>query len=192
MKMLRYTPQQLLAVEHLDLVKWVIRDNITVNENICGFGYDDLYQEGCVHLCRAAATYDGSKAKFRTYARVVICNGLIDHCRRFYNKRIRFVSLDDSEALPQSVALVSKDVPIDTLTETDAVRLLEAFKPELSGVALRGIEALQLKVQGQSVTQIAASYGVKPNQVGAWISKAATKLKCNPRFITALGRDARQ
>jgi RNA polymerase sigma factor (sigma-70 family) len=182
--MLQYTTKQQLAAENLDLVKWVILDNININEEVYGFGYDDLFQEGCVHLCRAAEGYDGSSAKFSTYACVVVRNGLLYHCRRHYHKRVRFVSLDDCEAPPQSEA----DAPSDELTESDVVSLLESFKPEFSGAALRGIEALQLKVRGYSGAEIAAMYGVQPNLVGAWTSRASAKLRRNHRFLTAIGK----
>ena len=40
-----------------------------------------------------------------------------------------------------------------------------------------GVEALELKIAGYSGTDIAKLYGVQPNHVGAWISRAAQKLK---------------
>ena len=55
--------------------------------------------------------------------------------------------------------------------------MLEYGKRTYNGVARLGVEALELKIAGYSGTDIAELYGVKPNHVGAWIARAAQKLK---------------
>ena len=55
--------------------------------------------------------------------------------------------------------------------------LLDRCKKAYSGVARLGIEALEWKINGYSSADIARLYGVKPNHVGAWISRAAKKLR---------------
>ena len=45
--------------DHLALVEQVLRRSISVNESIDGMGHDDLYQDGCIALCRAAVSYRG-------------------------------------------------------------------------------------------------------------------------------------
>ncbi|MFG6351165.1 MAG: hypothetical protein K1W21_05990, partial [Oscillospiraceae bacterium] len=40
-----------------------------------------------------------------------------------------------------------------------------------------GVEALEWKVKGLSGADIAQLYGAKPNQVGAWISRATQKIR---------------
>ena len=47
--------QRALVEENLSLVGQTIARHIRYNEDICGMGADDLYQEGCWALCRAAA-----------------------------------------------------------------------------------------------------------------------------------------
>lgn len=44
--------------EHLALVEQVLRRSIKTNETVDGMGHDDLYQDGCIALCRAAVSYD--------------------------------------------------------------------------------------------------------------------------------------
>ena len=39
--------QRLLVENNLSIVRWAIQKHIAVHEHIYGFGYDDLYQEGC-------------------------------------------------------------------------------------------------------------------------------------------------
>lgn len=56
-------------------------------------------------------------------------------------------------------------------------QVLDYGKRTYSGVARLGVEALELKIAGYSGSDIAQLYGVKPNHVGAWISRAAAKLK---------------
>ena len=71
-----------LSGERIALVHRAIREHIVVNETIFGFGYDDLYQEGCIWLCKAAATFQKEKGvKFETYAYKVVSNGLRTYCR---------------------------------------------------------------------------------------------------------------
>ena len=49
--------QQTLVEKNLSIVHWVIVNNIHVNPGICGLEYGDLFQEGCLWLCKAAFTY---------------------------------------------------------------------------------------------------------------------------------------
>lgn len=77
------TEAQRSLVEHyLPVVDWVIRDHIKLNPQVCGLDYSDVHQEGCVHLCRAAAAYTGEPASFGAYAQKVVRNGLIPYCPR--------------------------------------------------------------------------------------------------------------
>lgn len=48
--------QQELVEQHTPLIRWTIWKYIDIKETICGLGYDDLYQEGALALCYAAAT----------------------------------------------------------------------------------------------------------------------------------------
>ena len=49
-----------------------------------------------------------------------------------------------------------------------------------------GIEALELKVKGFSGAEIAELWGVEQNHVGAWISRAKSKLLKNEQFTLEL------
>ena len=165
-----------LVEKHLNCVHWVIGHYIAVNEGVCGLGYDDLYQEGCMALCRAAASYNPQNgAQFHSYAISVIRNYLIDYCRHIQTQRsyAQVVSLEELREDSSREPSVSYD---DT-NRLYAEQLLAYGKRTYNGTARLGIEALELKIQGYSGTEIAKFYGVKPNLVGAWISRAAAKLK---------------
>ena len=86
--------QQELVSQNLPVVHWVICDYIHVNPTICGLEYSDLFQEGCLWLCKAAATYkDDGRAQFSTYAKTVVKNGLLSYCRKVCNHRSHFSRL---------------------------------------------------------------------------------------------------
>lgn len=84
--------QQEMVEQHLDLVSIILRKYISTNEQIRGLEYDDLYQCGCLALCKAAYHYDG-RVKFETFAGTVIRNALLDECRKattVYSKQLSY------------------------------------------------------------------------------------------------------
>ena len=94
--------QQFLVENSLEFVHWTIAHLISRMDD--RMEYDDLFQEGCVALCHAAASYHGGTS-FKTYAITVIRNHLFDCCRKqaSWRKYISEQSLDDPDAtLPRS------------------------------------------------------------------------------------------
>ena len=159
--------QQELVAQNLPVVHWVICDYIHVNPTICGLEYSDLFQEGCVWLCKAAATYeDDGRAQFATYAKTVVKNGLLSYCRTICNRGKMFSRLiigehgelaADGEALePQSDTFDAQVSLMETLS------LLEASKQDYDGVARLGIEALALKLQGMRSRAQPPNYAATP------------------------------
>ena len=65
----------------------------------------------------------------------------------------------------------------ELLGQMDTADLLADCKRRYSGVARLGVEALELKVKGLSGADIARLYDAKPNQVGAWVSRAKAKMR---------------
>lgn len=59
--------QQTLVEKNLSIVHWVIVNNIHVNPGICGLEYGDLFQEGCLWLCKAAFTYHAGQAQLSNH-----------------------------------------------------------------------------------------------------------------------------
>jgi len=185
--------QRQLVEDHIHIVEWAIYDHIEVNENLCGFGYDDLFQEGCLCLCKAAATYVSESAQFDTYAQVVVRNGLFTYCKKMCRIQKPLVNLSDVPLDPKDGGgetygdyFAGEDVFETLISYTDVIDLLESVKPEYNGVARLGIEALELKVKGYSGAEIARMWGVEQNHVGAWISRAKKKLRNNERFVMGL------
>ena len=169
-----------MVKQNLSVVRRTIRRSIDTNESVCGMGFEDLYQEGCVALCHAASYNPQAGAQFSTYVETVIRNHLLDYCRTLQAKRRygQVISLDDrredSASREHLMSYDDRDRQINRLCLT---QLLEHGRHSYSGVAKLGIEAMELKVKGYSGADIAELYGVEQRQVGAWISRAAQKLR---------------
>lgn len=180
--------QRRLVEDHLYVVHQVIHDRIVVNEQLYGFEYDDLFQDGCIWLCKAAVHYRPEKAvQFSTFAKKVITNGLKTYCRLMFNKQKRLVSLpnyaDPSEQILSMDQFSSGPDRDQFESELDVFLLLQNLKRQYTGTTRWGIEAIEWKIKGYTGVQIAAMYGVKPNHVGAWISRAVRKIARNRMFI---------
>ncbi len=152
--------QRSMVEANMDVVRWAIRTSIQVNEQRYGFGYDDLFQEGCIWLCKAAVTYDpDGGASFPTYAQRVVENGLRTYCRLQHSKERRSFPVSeifDTEADGHRAMTSGIRSLQEQLAEVDALSLLESAKQQYNGVARLGIEAIQLKFIGLSNTDIAA------------------------------------
>lgn len=185
--------QRVLAEQNLHLVRWTIREYIDVREEIEGLGLEDLCQEGAIALCHAAATYQAGAVQFKTYAVTVIRNYLLDHCRKVMaqQRNMSTLPLDAplDEDKPPSQISFAPDHTEEWISDLYVFRILEHGKRTYSGVAKLGIEALELKIKGYSGTDIAKLYHTKPNHVGAWISRAAEKLRSDSVAMGLLGMD---
>lgn len=175
--------QQALVETNLLVVDKVISRYIKVNENVSGLGWDDLYQEGAIALCKAASTFDGTSVKFSTYATSVVRNHLYSYCKAVCTEQKKFptVSLppaapEDDRPPPFPEPCVS-DSTERLIAELDAADLLADYKRRFTGVARLGVEALELRTMGLNGADIARLYGVKQNQVGAWVTRATKKSK---------------
>jgi RNA polymerase sigma factor (sigma-70 family) len=179
--------QRRLVEQNLSIVDWVLLDHIKVNEAIVGLGREDLRQEGYIWLCHAAATYDGASASFSTYARRVVRNGLISHCRKISRRPAPLPLLpsdpfEDEPSGPGYAPQVRDEVD-KMIDQIDTIALLHRVKQKYTGVTQLGIEALELKVRGLDSLDIAAVYGVKDNLVRVWISRAVQKLRQDEQFL---------
>ena len=181
--------QRELVENNLSLVYWVIMESIHVNETIYGFGYEDLYQEGCIWLCHAAATYDPVRSRFPTYAKRIVRNGLLSYCRQMCFRQRRFTYLAvglHGELLADGEPILPPDDFHAQVNMIETLDLLAYAEKKDQGVTKLGIEALKLKLKGMSVSEIASLYHVPPPHVGAWISRATQKLRKDTPFLSGL------
>ena len=181
--------QRELVENNLSLVYWVIMESIHVNETIYGFGYEDLYQEGCIWLCHAATTYDPVRSRFPTYAKRIVRNGLLSYCRQMCFRQRRFTYLAvglHGELLADGEPILPPDDFHAQVNMIETLDLLAYAEKKYQGVTKLGIEALKLKLKGMSVSEIASLYHVPPPHVGAWISRATQKLRKDTPFLSGL------
>ena len=190
--------QHQLIEASLPLVGWTVRRYFTCKENVVGLSYDDLFQEGCVGLCKAASDYDRTQGQFHTFAVSVIRNHLIDYCR--------YLTADMRNGLTCSLeemaengwdgsgaglrAQKAMDAESELLSDLCTSGFLETRKRRYDGSARLGVEALELKVLGgYGVTDIAKRYEAKPNLVGAWMTRAIKRIRSDisQEEIDALG-----
>lgn len=186
--------QQNLVEQNIGLVERIVSRYIRANEGVCGLSRDDLRQEGALALCHAAAAYDGVSAQFSTYATTLIRNHLLDCCKSANTQQKHLCSLPvgpgfagdgHPPSIPEPTAADEVERLIDQL---DIAALLAHYKSAYSGVALLGLEALELKIRGFSGADIARLYHTEPNHVGAWISRTKAKLKKDDAFCRLYGR----
>lgn len=177
-----------LSEDHLYLVRHIVLKTIGLDESIQGLGYDDLYQVGCEALCHAAMTYDESyHTPFAAYATTVIRNQLISHCRSVTRIQSGLQYLDApigcENGLTGLELLADRlQTQEEGLSDEEAISLLTETEKDYTGVCQKGIAALRFRFMGHSCKEIAARYGVKPNHVSAWISRAEKRLRTDRRF----------
>ena len=183
--------QQRLVETHIDVIEWTIRESIYYNEGIVGLSYNDIYGEGCYWLCRAALDYNGT-TKFKTYSKVVVKRGLISYCRNVFDKYKRqpLLHMGDvnySENVYNRYCISFTENEMEySISTVKILDILGSVKAEYSGVVRKGIEALEMQLKGYSGPEIAEMYGVKPNHVSAWKSRASQRLRKDNRFISGI------
>lgn len=171
--------QRQMVTENMGLVGKVIRDKVHGSNQLGIYTYDDLFQIGCIGLCKAAATDKGGC--FSTYAyRLIwheICSALIYTSRRSAEELPM-----DPEVMESSVRLVryGDDMFEDSI---EINNLLDMAEIQVKGVTAKGIRAIRLMADGYTCREIGEQMGANANNVTAWVSKARKHLKTNPELL---------
>ena len=164
--------------ENLGLVNKVINDKVHGPYHLGIYSREDLFQIGCIGLCKAAATDKGGN--FSTYAyRLIwnqICDALIYSTRRQANEVTYDVSPYTAEADENDLAL---GIAID--------QALEKAKLEAPPSTVKGIEAIRLMADGFTCREIGELMGATDKVVAAWISKARKFLKSRKDVLELAG-----
>lgn len=175
---MQMTPIQQKTVEdNLGLVGKVIRDKVRGINQMGIFDYHDLFQIGCLGLCRAVMTDSGRS--FSTYAyRLIwneICDALIYATRRQETELqiLEWPGGEDGGSLERYIMQVEVRSGIQRARKT------------ANHCAQKGIDALLLQSEGYSCKEIGARMHAAPNLVTAWMSKAKVHLRRQPELIRA-------
>ena len=176
---MKLTPEAQRKVEdNLGLIHKVINDKVHGPYQLGIYSREDLFQIGCIGLCKAAATDKGGN--FSTYAyRLIwnqICDALIYSTRRQANEVTYDVSPYTAEADENDLAL---GIAID--------QALEKAKLEAPPSTVKGIEAIRLMADGFTCREIGEQMGATDKVVAAWISKARKFLKSRKDVLDMAG-----
>lgn len=167
--------QQRIVSENMGLVGKVIKDKVYGVEQLGIYTYDDIFQIGCIGLCKAAATDKGGC--FSTYAyRLIwneICSALLYASRR---------SASECNTDPEVLGSVCPAEHTYLEDYENVTALLDRAEKEAAGVTAKGIRAIRLMADGYSSREIGDRMGASANNVTAWISKARKYLKQRTEF----------
>ena len=164
--MLPLTKEQREKVEaNMGLVGKVIQDCVHTLDKGCIYDYNDLFQIGCIGLCKAAQTdQPGHKVAFSTYAYLLVRNEIYTQLE-YATRRGR----EQAAELPCGV----EDRDLEQAESCAALMaLLDRAEAEATGVTLKGIQAIRLLADGYSNREIGERFGVPANHVTAWVAKA--------------------
>lgn len=164
--------QQKKVSDNIRLVQKVINDKISGSYQLGIYNYDDIFQIGCIGLCKAAATDKGGT--FSTYAYRLIWNEICDAL--IYSTRHQATELH-YDILPL-VSGDSQEAIEDAAFQMDVEAALKSARQVASPCIAKGIDALVMMSQGYSSKEIGEQMGgVSAKLVCAWISKARKFLR---------------
>lgn len=168
--------QQRKVEENMGLVGKVIKDKVHNPEGI--FSYNDLFQIGCIGLCKAAATDKGGC--FSTYAYRLIWNEICDAL-------IRATRLSQYEcSIEETCSHRSTGIqPMNQISQLELQMLIQNAKKRATGVTAKGIECLELSVAGYKSREIGVMMNADASAVRMWMTKARRFLMVQPEIMDA-------
>ena len=167
--------QQRIVEENMGLVGKVIKDKVRQLGQPGTPSYDDLFQTGCIGLIKAVMTDKGGT--FSTYAYRLIWNEICDELVR----NTRLVLNEQSADTIEIYSRCSEQV-LDPLETHELRHAIEQAKKQARGGAARGIECLELMVQGYSSQEIGTIVGADSGTVRMWMTRARKYLKGLPEL----------
>lgn len=167
--------QRKIVEDNMGLVGKVIKDKVRQLGQPGIPSYDDLFQTGCIGLIKAAMTDKGGT--FSTYAYRLIWNEICDELIRNTRLVLSEQSADTIEILTKSSEQLT-----DPLETHELRHILQQAKEQARGGAARGIECLELTVQGYSSKEISELIGAAPGTVRMWMTRARKYLKGIPEL----------
>lgn len=171
------TPEQQRVVEqNLGLVGKVIKDKVHGIGQSGAFLYDDLFQIGCIGLCKAAATDKGGC--FSTYAYRIIWNEICDALVQATRLSSREFELESSAHVQENGENLQ-----DLLESCELKAMLMQIKTDAEGILAKGIQCLLLAEEGYSSKELGKLFSAEPSAVRMWMTKARRYLKEHPDLV---------
>lgn len=168
------TAQQKIVEDNLGLVGKVIQDKVHGLGLSTLYSYEDLFQIGCIGLCKAAATDKGGT--FSTYAYRIIWHEICDVLIRSTRIGSNEVSLD---AMSYSGAEPAFELSLEKLELED---ILSSAVKDAPLAVRKGLLALRLTAQGHKSHEIGQLLQVQSGTVRTWMTKARRFLREQPEL----------
>ena len=168
--------QQKKVEENMGLVGKVIRDKVHGTNQLGIYTYDDIFQIGCIGLCKAAATDKGGS--FSTYAYRLIWNSICDALIYATRRQKTEFSLEE-----EPLSGLTDHTEYFSALQFDLDTALCTARTNAAPSLQRGIDALQLMSQGYTSEEAGKKLGAPPNVVRALASKARKYLKSCPEVL---------
>ena len=172
--------QQRKVQNNIRLVYKVISDKVHGSGKFGLYTYDDLFQIGCIGLCKAVLTDKGGT--FSTYAYRLIWNEICDAL--IYATR-RQITEYSSDTVPLVFLDADNSVEQSTL-QMDIYDALEKAKKTASPCIVKGIDAMVKMAHGYTSKEIGDEHNVSAKLVCAWVSKARKYLCANPELLALI------
>lgn len=158
----------------MGLVHQVIKDKVHGYGQWGFYTYDDLFQIGCIGLCKAAATDKGGA--FSTYACRLIWNEICDALIYATRRQEKEMACDVMPYIPAEQKISEELFDFRMDLEQALNRTEEQAPPSTA----KGIEAMKLMAEGYTSREIGEQMGASDKLVCAWVSKARKFLKNQP------------
>lgn len=171
--------EQKKVEDNMGLVGKVIKDKVNGINELRFYTYDDIFQIGCIGLCKAAATDNGSGC-FSTYAYRLIWNEICDQLI-YATRRQAQEELSETKVV---LASSSENIPMEL--KLDLYDVLDNAKNTATPTVKKGINALVMMSRGYTAREVGEQLGAAPNLVTAWVSKAKKFLISKPEMIQIL------
>ena len=145
-----------LITNNMKLVHYVIHRNFpTFGKN------EDVFQEGCIGLIKAADSYDETKGEFRNYAYTSILNTIRSYFNR--NKQdVEILSLDYETDMGDDCVTLLDVIPDDTSDKWFDKVERDIF---ISSLTNQEKEVVKLMKEGKTNNEIAEMFGVTRQRV---------------------------
>lgn len=175
----RLTPAQQQRVEdNMGLVGKVIADRVYAPNKLGLFTRDDLFQVGCMGLCKAAAKFkEGGKGQFSTYAYRTIYNEICDAMRYSTLRSGREIATEQAALEEHPTGEVGSMDPIG-----DVFAILDKATAEASEPIRNGAKAMAMRADGFSAAEISESLAAPQAKIRMWISRARKYLADVPEL----------
>ena len=167
--------------ENMGLVGKVIKDKVHGLGQEGAFTYDDLFQIGCIGLCKAAATDKGGC--FSTYAYRLIWNEICDAL-------VKTTRINQNETAAEAIEIIQGVYAqmSDPLEACELKQILDSARSTAEGVTAKGIQCLMLSAQGYTSNDLSQMFDANPAAIRMWMTKARRYLKDWPELASYVGR----